>query len=97
MPSKDIEILFQDALQRAKQLDEHLATTGKTVGPLHGIPVTVKDQFNVKGYASSIGYVGRAYGEAKEDADVVKILRDAGAVVMAKTNLPQSIMVIQRL
>ena len=55
--------------------------------------MTVKDQFNIKGYDSTLGYVGRSFNPATEDADIVKILKDAGAVFIAKTNLPQSIMV----
>jgi len=53
----------------------------------------LKDQFNVKGLDSTIGYVGMAFKPAQDDAIVVKILQDLGAVVVAKTNLPQSIMV----
>lgn len=70
-----------------------MAKTGTTVGPLHGIPITVKDQFNTAGFDSTIGYTGRAFKPASTDAILVSILRNLGAVVIAKTNLPQSIMV----
>lgn len=53
----------------------------------------MKDQFDVTGYDSTIGYVARAFRPAAEDAAVVALLRQMGAVVIAKTNLPQSIMV----
>lgn len=56
--------------------------------------MTLKDQFNVEGYDSTIGYVGRAFAPAEEDSVLVKMLRSLGAVILAKTNLPQSIMVI---
>lgn len=36
-------VLFEDALERAKELDEYFATTGKLKGPLHGIPMSLKD------------------------------------------------------
>lgn len=36
------------ALQRAKYLDDYLAENGKTVGPLHGLPISLKDQFRIK-------------------------------------------------
>lgn len=49
------EIFFEDAFETAKQLDEHLAKTGKTTGPLHGLPVSIKDLFSVKGVDTSIG------------------------------------------
>ena len=54
--------------------------------------MTLKDQFNVEGYDSTLGYVGRAFKPAAEDADVVAILKNAGVLFIAKTNLPQSIM-----
>lgn len=49
------EIFFEDAFTSAQELDNHLATTGKTVGPLHGLPVSIKDLFSVKGVDTSIG------------------------------------------
>ncbi|KAK2811837.1 hypothetical protein FQN50_001875 [Emmonsiellopsis sp. PD_5] len=86
------EIIFEDALKQARQLDQSFKETGKIKGPLHGVPVTLKDQFNVKGYDTTLGYVGRAFKPAAEDAVLVQILKDLGAIVIAKTNLPQSIM-----
>ncbi|KAI5464196.1 amidase [Mariannaea sp. PMI_226] len=87
------EILFDNAIQQASQLDADLAEGSKTSTlPLLGIPVTVKDQFNVKGVDTTLGYVGRAFAPAKEDAVLVKMLRSLGAVILAKTNIPQSIM-----
>jgi amidase len=55
--------------------------------------MTVKDQFDIEGYDTTLGYVSRCFKPAKKDADCIKILRELGAVVIAKTNLPQSIMV----
>jgi Asp-tRNA(Asn)/Glu-tRNA(Gln) amidotransferase A subunit family amidase len=57
--------------------------------------MTVKDQFDVRGFDSTIGYVGRAFRPASDDAVLVAMLRQLGAVFLAKTNLPQSIMVGQ--
>lgn len=74
-------------------MDRHFNETGELKGPLHGIPVTLKDQFNVKGYDSTLGYVGRAFKPASEDAVLVQMLKSMGAIILAKTNLPQSIMV----
>lgn len=85
------EVCFEEALNHATHLDDHLAECQKPTGPLHGVPTTLKDQFNVKGYDSTIGYVGRAFSPAKEDSVLVKMLRSLGAVIMAKSNLPQSI------
>lgn len=86
------EILFEDALAQAKTLDAAKKATGELVGPLHGIPMTLKDQFDVAGYDSTIGYVSYANKPATQDAVIVEHLKTLGAVVLAKTNLPQSIM-----
>jgi amidase len=49
------EIFFDKALKRARELDDHLIRTGEVVGPLHGIPVSVKDRFDVEGYDTTVG------------------------------------------
>lgn len=84
---------FDGALQHARELDRHRADNGKTIGPLHGIPMTLKDQFNVCGFDTTLGYVGRVGAPASDDATLVQMLQSLGAVILAKTNLPQSIMV----
>ncbi|KAM0241739.1 hypothetical protein ACHAPO_001432 [Fusarium lateritium] len=86
------EILFKDALDQARELDAYFAKEGKTKGPLHGIPISLKDQFNVKGYDTTLSYTARSFKPASEDAVLVNILKNLGAVMIAKTNLPQSIM-----
>lgn len=86
------EVCFSEALTAAKTLDKHITQNNKPLGPLHGISTTLKDQFNVQGYDTTLGYVGRALSPAHDDAALVKMLRSLGAVILAKTNLPQSIM-----
>ncbi|KAF2026113.1 acetamidase [Setomelanomma holmii] len=86
------EILFEDALRQANELDESFKKSGRLVGSLHGVPMTLKDQFDIAGYDSTLGYVGRAFKPVAEDCALVSILRKAGAVIVAKSNLPQSIM-----
>ncbi|KAJ5594150.1 Amidase [Penicillium hispanicum] len=86
------EIFFEDAFAVAKELDESLAKTGKTAGPLHGLPVSVKDLFSVKGVDTSIGWVGLTNSPAPADKSVARTLRRLGAVLYVKTNLPQSMM-----
>lgn len=49
------EIFFVKAIQRAKELDEIFLHTGGVVGPLHGIPVSVKDRFDVEGVDTTVG------------------------------------------
>jgi Asp-tRNA(Asn)/Glu-tRNA(Gln) amidotransferase A subunit family amidase len=86
------EVIFADALVQAQELDREFERTGRLRGPLHGVPVTVKDQFNVKGHDSTIGYVGRSFSPATEDAVLVQILRDMGALIPEKSNIPNIIL-----
>lgn len=84
--------MFEEALVRARKLDRYYQREGKTTGPLHGVVMTLKDQFDVKGFDSTLGYCGRAFKPAQSSALVVEILENLGAIFIAKTNLPQSIM-----
>lgn len=86
-------MFFEDALAQACKLDDYYRQHEALIGPLHGVPVTLKDQFDVRGADSTLGYVGRAFKPASKDAAIVGILRSLGAIILAKTNLPQSIMV----
>lgn len=81
----------KDALDQAAKLDEHLANTGKTVGPLHGVPVSIKEHMPIAGQNSSYGEMSTTYSDDK-DCLIVSILRKAGAVFYCKTNQPQAIM-----
>ena len=87
------EICFDDAIAQAKFLDDFLREHGRLIGPLHGVPMSLKDQFDIKGIDSTLGYIGRAFAPATSNAVIVDVLKGLGAVVIAKTNLPQSIMV----
>ncbi|EXM07439.1 hypothetical protein FOIG_02450 [Fusarium odoratissimum NRRL 54006] len=86
------EICFDDALEQARKLDGFQEEHGQLIGPLHGVPVTVKDQFNITGLDSTLGYIGKAFAPAENDALLIQTLKKLGAVIIAKTNLPQSIM-----
>jgi len=55
--------------------------------------VSVKDQFNVQGVDTTLGYVGRSFKPANQDAVLVTIFRNLGAVIITKTAIPQSILV----
>ncbi len=49
------EIFVERALQRAKELDDHLQRTGEVAGPLHGLPISLKDQICIKGLEATMG------------------------------------------
>ncbi|KAI0029809.1 general amidase [Vararia minispora EC-137] len=86
------EIFVDKALERAAWLDEQLKKTGKPVGPLHGLPVSLKDQVAIKGLETTIGYISWIGKYATRDATLTEILYDCGAVPFVRTNLPQTIM-----
>ncbi|GAA6041344.1 hypothetical protein JCM8097_007673 [Rhodosporidiobolus ruineniae] len=86
------EICFESALKRARELDEHLQRTGKVVGPLHGLPVSLKDQFCLKGVDSTMGFVSLIGKPAAQNSVVVDLLLELGAVLYCKTNCPQTMM-----
>jgi amidase len=75
------------ALARAAEADDALAA-GRSWGPLHGVPFSVKDNIAAAGLEMTIGAPERAGVVAAEDATVVGRLRAAGAILLAKTNCP---------
>jgi amidase len=75
------------ALEEAVALDEHLRTTGKFVGPLHGIPVLLKDNVNTKDMPTTGGSLTLAGYTPATDAAITQKLRSAGAIILAKVNL----------
>lgn len=88
------EIFFDDALKRAADLDAHLASGKAPLGPLHGVPVSLKDMCMVRGYDASIGLASLSFKPATENAVVVDCLLNAGAVLYCKTNVPQTMMAL---
>ncbi|KAH7389993.1 amidase signature domain-containing protein [Pyrenochaeta sp. MPI-SDFR-AT-0127] len=88
------EIFFDDALNRAEELDAHLASGKPPLGPLHGVPVSLKDTFKVRGYDASIGLASLVFKPATENAVLVDCLLSAGAVLYCKTNVPQTLMAL---
>lgn len=78
---------IEELLHEAKKLDL-LLENGSYLGVLHGIPVTVKECFNVKGLRSTNGNPFLLKNFAKEDAFLVKQMKNSGAIILGKTNLP---------
>ena len=78
---------FDEARQRAREADEALAR-GEHWGPLHGVPMTVKETFEVAGWPTTAGVTDLAGHVPRQDADAIERLRAAGAVLFGKTNIP---------
>src|SRR5262249_37068448 len=77
-----------DAVATAKELDRRFASQGLT-GPLHCIPVIVKDNYQTAGLQTTGGSLSLKGFVPKEDAFVVRRLREAGAIVLAKSNMDE--------
>lgn len=73
-----ISFFPEEALERASELDRIYKETNKIVGPLHGVPVSIKDTYHVKGKPSTLGYVALWDNIAEDDAVIVQLLRKAG-------------------
>jgi Asp-tRNA(Asn)/Glu-tRNA(Gln) amidotransferase A subunit family amidase len=84
------EFMVEEALSRSRALDAHFRSTGKIVGPLHGVPISTKEMVYFKGRNTHTGYVSWISNVASQDALIVKILRKAGAVFHVRTNLPRT-------
>ncbi|GAA6022599.1 hypothetical protein JCM10207_003919 [Rhodosporidiobolus poonsookiae] len=87
------EVFFLRALKRAAELDTILEKTSKVVGPLHGVPISLKDQFDISGEELNMGYASYLGRISKQDCALVKMLLDAGAVLYVRTNVPQTMMI----
>jgi amidase len=87
--------MFDEAIHRACELDEHLERTGKPIGPLHGLPISVKEHIYLKGSPHTAGCIAWADDVAEEDALIVRVLREAGAVFHVKTTNPQGLMALE--
>ncbi|KZT30413.1 general amidase [Neolentinus lepideus HHB14362 ss-1] len=86
------DAFFDTAMKRAAELDDYLQRNGEVVGPLHGLPISLKDQYRVKGLDTPMGYASWIGDVAEDDATVVQILREAGAILYVRTNVPQTLM-----
>ena len=78
---------IEDARQRADEADRALAA-GQLWGPLHGLPMTIKESYNLVGAPTTWGLPELEHNIAEEDALTVQRLKAAGANIFGKTNVP---------
>jgi amidase len=83
-----VRCLAPDAEERARKLDAE-RRDGRVRGPLHGVPVLVKDNIDVAGLPTTAGALALEHSVPDRDAALVTRLREAGAVVIGKTNLTE--------
>lgn len=88
-----LEIGFDIALSRAQELDKYFQENGKPIGPLHGVPLTLKDQFHIKSLETSMAFVGwigtfegqKGTGKEKNfESEVIRELYSLGAIPIGK-------------
>jgi amidase len=83
-----VQLRAEAAQDEAKAADAALAR-GQLTGPLHGLPMTIKDSLDTAGVITTGGTKGRAAFVPAKDATVVTRLRAAGAILLGKTNTPE--------
>lgn len=83
-----VQLTAEAARAQAREADAALAR-GESKGPLHGVPMTIKDALETAGVVSAGGTKGRAVFVPTQDATVVARLRAAGAIMLGKTNVPE--------
>lgn len=86
------ELLPERALERAKYLDNYFVKHKKPIGPLHGLPISVKEHIGMKGLDLNAAFISWVGHIAEDDALILKILWEAGAVFYARTTEPQLLM-----
>lgn len=83
-----VQLQPEAALERARQADA-ASSAGESWGPLHGVPMTIKDSLDTADMITTGGTSGRASFVPERDATVVARLREAGAILLGKTNTPE--------
>jgi len=86
-----VVVMAEEALAAAKQAEAAVAS-GDSLGLLHGVPVTIKDSFDVADLPTLAGSTLRRGHRAEADATSVARLRAAGAILLGKTNCPEFLM-----
>lgn len=96
------EFFLEAAVETARKLDDYYAIHNSPIGPLHGLPVSLKDQFHVKGVETTMGYVGwigtfqgsKGTGLEREfESEMVRELGQMGAILYCKSSVPQTLMI----
>lgn len=83
---------FDQQARAAAQDADEARKRGISYGPLHGLPVTVKESIHTAGLPTTLGVRAQADTPATDDAVVVKLLRRVGAIVIGKTNISQTLL-----
>ncbi|KFY79035.1 hypothetical protein V499_01918 [Pseudogymnoascus sp. VKM F-103] len=88
-------VMFQQALADAAELDQYMQTHHRPKGPLHGLPISVKEHIELAGTPATAGLISLADSVSSQDAMIVRVLREAGAVFHVKTTNPQTLLALE--
>lgn len=86
---------FDEAIKEAKEVDKFLETTAESLEtlakekPFLGIPFTTKESTSCKGLNNTFGLLSRKEKKGEEDAEVVRLMKEAGAILLGVTNMPE--------
>ncbi|WWC58801.1 uncharacterized protein I303_101345 [Kwoniella dejecticola CBS 10117] len=92
------EVVFEDALRRAREMDKDFAATGTAEGDFWGLPSSFKDTYNILGVDSSLGCSPHCFDPTDKgdaEATLVKLFRKAGGIPFCKTNVPQTLLAFE--
>lgn len=92
------EIFYIEALERAKFLDAHHAKYGTVTGRFHGVPISLKDNINLVGKATTLGFTAWCFdppGGMPSNSAIAELLLQQGAVFYCKTNTPTAMMMAE--
>lgn len=87
-----MELFIDEGLERAKQLDAYFAEHNKTVGPLHGLPLSLKEHYDYEGKITHAGFVSWVERVSPKSAKTLEDLAAQGAVFYIRTSQPQCLM-----
>ncbi|TEY34599.1 hypothetical protein BOTCAL_0623g00020 [Botryotinia calthae] len=90
--------MYPIALSHAAKLDAHMSLTGTPIGPLHGLPISVKEHVYLIDTPSTSGFVGWADNfctSSAQEGVCIQVLRESGAVFHVKTTNPQGLMALE--
>jgi Asp-tRNA(Asn)/Glu-tRNA(Gln) amidotransferase A subunit family amidase len=88
---------FDDALKAAKSADQLRASTAdkSKLPPLHGIPISIKDNLEQKGLDSTCGFANLCFNPRPDDGQLLRTIRESGAIPFVRSNIPQGLLTIE--
>ncbi|CAG7976886.1 unnamed protein product [Penicillium salamii] len=86
------EFFPEKAIAQAKELDEYFEIHQKPIGPLHGLPISINDQFRIEGQEASMGRIAWLGKYDTTESTLITLLRKAGAVLYTKTSVCQTLL-----